>query len=359
MLKQFLKLAGNARKTLGFAASAIAVCCAISTSAHAIPFNQISQIYFFGDSLTDSGFNDLWPGLQSGKAPTFTTYGGYVWAQYLARDIKGYVLPVYPGPNPPDTITNNTTPLNGAGFVSGTLRGIDYAAAGSTTNSIGNGETWAPSLKQQIAHYLTTAPQTLDPNAVYFVWSGANDLLKLLNSVPAPTELQLLIAANTAAVNIATEVALLSSRGAKRIVVVSLPNIGFTPIIVFESAANPGLPAMLKTVTFTFNSILNQQLGTVIKQYGTKVLYFDVYDLLDNVIAATKAGQPYVISGRSFKFVNYTQGACSPVNPSAVPAIECSSTAPNNWIFADAVHPSGMAHEILAIAVETAILNWK
>jgi len=370
MLKTVTKLTVFIRMHMMVLARVAVLYCVLLNTTQALPFDQISHIYFFGDSLTDSGFNDLWPTeahpptippLPSGKAPTFTTFGGYTWAQYIARDIKGFVLPIYPGPTPPDTITNNSIyaqPPHVPGFVSGTLTGIDYAAGGSTTNSIGVSEPWAPSLHQQVAQYLSTAEQTLDPNAVYFIWSGANDILALLFAAPPlPTQLQLLVAANTAAINIANEVALLSARGAKRVVVLSLPNIGITPLIAEIAAAFhiPTLPASMKTLTFTFNSMLNQQLGKVISKYGTKVLYVDVYTLLDNVIIATQAGRPYEVAGQSFLFVNYTDPACATV-PSA---IYCPSTAPHNYIFADVLHPTDMAHRLLSLQVETEIQKWK
>jgi outer membrane lipase/esterase len=349
MLKKLSRIM-RASKRVALLASTMILCCGLSNTAQALAFNSISQLYFFGDSLTDSGFNDTWPGLSPGKAPTFTTFGGYTWSQYVERDIKRFALPVYPGPNPPDTITNNTIEVFPP-FVSGTLPGINYAAAGATTNSTGNGEAWAPSLTQQVNYYLST--NRVDPNALYFVWAGANDLLALLSS--NPTQLQLLTTANTAAINIGNSVARLAAAGAKRIVVVSLPNIGVTPFVNALAATNPTLPGSLKNVTFTFNSMLNTQLGRVINQYHIKILYVDVYDLLNNVILATQAGRPYVVAGQSFQFVNATNAACSTV----VQAINCPSTAPNGYIFADSIHPTDQAHRLLSVQIENLIQNWE
>jgi outer membrane lipase/esterase len=357
MLKKFLQLAA--------VGSAIALGCGVATVAQAIPLTSISQVYFFGDSLSDSGFNDLWTiptPLPVGKAPTFTTFAGYTWAQYIARDVKGFNLPVYPGPTPADSITNNaiyaggTAPTPGQLFVSGTKTGVDYACGGSTTNSTGLGETWAPSLVQQVNYYLATKP--VDPNAVYFIWSGANDILTLLSGSTLPTQLQLLLTAQNAAMNIANEVTALAEHGATRVVVLSLPNIGLTPLIggAAISTNNPALPATLKSATFTFNSMLNQQLGKVLATYSNlKVLYVDVYDLLDGVILATQASQPYSIGGQSFTFVNYNSPACSTVTSS----IYCPSSAPNNYIFADTLHPTNMAHRILSLAVEIGLQTWQ
>jgi outer membrane lipase/esterase len=362
MLKKFLQLAKQARAFVILFVSTV-ILCGLSNNAQAIAFSSISQLYFFGDSLTDSGYNDLWSfptPLPAGKAPTFTTFGGYTYAQYMARDIKGAVLPIYPVvtavtvPNPPDTLTNNSEfPV--PGFVSGTLKGTNYAAAGSTTNSTGFNETWAPSLLQQVGFYEANNGQRADPNAVYVILSGANDILTTLTS-GAPTELQLLLTAQTAAQNIANAAASLSAAGAKRIVVLALPNLGVTPLItgLALSEGIPTLPAEIKTVTFAFNSFLNTALGKVIQQYGTSILYEDIYDLLDNIILATAAGQPYVVAGQAFTFANVTTPACSTVSS----AIYCPSTAPTNFLFADVLHPSGMAHRVLSLQVETDIANW-
>lgn len=352
------------RKLIAIVANCVILCVGLVTVVQAIPFNQISQMYFFGDSLTDSGFNNLFP-VPAGKEPTYTTYGGYIWSQYLARDLKGFTLIppgayVSPGIAPPDTITNNTTPLSEPTiFVSPILTGINYAAAGSTTNSRGFNETWAPSLHAQVQHFITTQGGRLDPSALYFIWSGANDFLTLLFAGPVPTELQFLTTAQIAAMNIANEVETLAQHGAKRIVVMSLPNIGITPLInIISTSSNlPALPALMKTVSYTFNSLLNQQLGQVIARTGIKVLYVDTYKLLNDVVLATQSGQPYIVAGQVFQFTNYTQPVCG--NPLTTPAIICPPGTPTGFVFADGLHPTDMAHRVISLQVETLIAQWQ
>ncbi|MGQ3891152.1 SGNH/GDSL hydrolase family protein [Legionella sp. CNM-4043-24] len=367
-------ITSKGRKAGALTAAAI-MSLGLCHTAQAIPLDKISQLYFFGDSLTDSGFNNYLPlvssSMPNGKAPTFTTYGGFTWSQYLARDIKGFVLPdfesgSYPFPNPPDLITNNTTPLSnppGVGPVSGTLMGIDYAAGGSTTNSGGFNLQWAPSLHAQIQNFLATAGTPLDPNAVYFIWSGANDFLTTLTTpaiapqcsqLPpaAAQQCNLLVTADIASTNIANEVALLSRHGAEQVVVMSLPNLGYTPFI--RGMNVPGLPASMKTLSFTFNSMLNQKLGQVIASTGVKVLYVNVYGIVDDVIESTIAGKPYMVDGQAFYFTNYTDPACGAV-PSA---ILCPPGTPTGYIFADGLHPTDEAHRALSLAVEQALRRW-
>jgi outer membrane lipase/esterase len=325
-----------------------------ATNAYAIPFSAISQIYIFGDSLSDSGFNNLMTEDFPGKAPTFTTFGGYTWAQYVARDIKGYTLPTsYPVTPETDKITNNTTPINGTsyGAVDPTLTGINYACGGSTTNSIPGVLPWAPTLHQQVSHYLETAPATLDPNGVYFIWSGANDILTTLSESTTPTELQLLRTVHTASINIANEVAALSARGAKRFVIFSLPNLGSSPFVT--SLPDKSLPAKMKTLSFTYNSMLNTQLGKVIKSHSIKVMFIDAYTLLDSIIAATQAGQPYTVGGRTFTFTNYQDEACSPAI-----SLFCDNNGRTGYMFADAVHPTDLSHQLIATYVEDLIQKW-
>jgi outer membrane lipase/esterase len=341
--------------------SALILCCALSNPAQALQFNQISQVYFFGDSLSDGGFNDVWANPMRpplGKAPTFVSFGGYTWAQYVARDIKGFILPVYPGPFPEDTLTNNSfyssRPI--PKLVSGKLTGVNYAASGSTTSSTGFRENWAPSLQQQITKYLATSGGTADPNAVYFIWAGANDILILVNPPTMPTDVELLTAAQKAATNIGNVAALLSASGAKRIVVLSLPNVGMAPLIARYAAVYnmPALPGYMKNVSFFFNSMLNTQLGKVIAKYGTHILLVNVYGLFDNVVLATQKGQPYTVAGQSFQFVNYKDPACE----TAPSAMYCPSSAPNNYIFADMFHLSDMSHRLLSLEVEKEIQRW-
>lgn len=334
-----------------------------SSAANALQYSQIGNIYFFGDSLTDSGFNDLWPTvahppsvptLPPGKAPTFTTFGGYTWAQYIARDIKGTVLPVYPGPTPPDTMTNNSC-CNVPGFVSGTLTGFNYAAGGSTTNSIGVSETWAPSLITQVNTFLNTPGKTIHPNDIFFIWEGANDLLAILDN-PPPTDLALqymmLSAAQKAAVNITYAVSALSARGAKRFVIMSLPNIGRAPLVTVLN--DPFFAQAAKNVSFTFDSMLNQQLGTIVNRYNIKFIYVNIYTLLDEIINDSNKGVPYVVQNQSFLFTNTTDPVCG----FTTSAIYCTETS-NGHVFADLLHPTDMAHRLISLQVESLIKLWQ
>jgi outer membrane lipase/esterase len=340
------------------------LCTMLSSVAQAVPFSEISKVYFFGDSLTDSGFNNTYTLLNGipDKAPTFTTFNGYTWSEYLARDITGTPL-LPPGtlfPSLEDQITNNTTPL----FYDPSQpsppqpvilpSGFNFACGGArTVAEPGITIYWAPSVQQQIQNYLSSAPAKLDPKAMYFIWSGANDMLYGISAKLNPIAFMQLVDQTTT--QIVEQVRVLSARGAKRIVVISLPNIGITPFItqLAVKVGNPTLPEKIKNLTFMFNSQLNQKLGALNKRQQVKILYFDTYTLVNNLIIKANEGKPTVISGISFFFTNVTEPVCT-----APLAILCQQTS-NNYLFADSVHPTDMTHRALSLELENRILQWK
>ncbi|STY29901.1 lysophospholipase A [Legionella wadsworthii] len=361
-MSQLKKIIVHTRKKFFVLLGMLSLCSLLSHVAQAIPFTEISKVYFFGDSLTDSGFNNNFTALRGfhQKAPTFTTYHGYTWAQYVAHDLTGTpLLPpgiIFPSLN--DQMTNNTTPL----FIDPTQpapppivllpNGFNFACGGSrTVAEPGIDFYWAPSVQRQIQHYLATAPAKLDPHAVYFIWAGANDMLFGISAQLNPVAFLQLIDVTTS--QIVQQVETLAARGAQRIVVLSLPNIGVTPLAsqLAASIGDPTLPANLKNLSFMFNSLLNQKLGAV-KRHRAKILYFDTYLALNNLITNAMAGIPTVVSGIPFLFQNVTSPVCT-----ASLAILCQQTS-NNYLFADSVHPTDMAHRALSLEVENQIRLW-
>ena len=113
---------------------------------------------------------------------------------------------------------------------------------------------------------------------MYFIWSGANDIFAALAQKPMPSQLQLLQVSDISTTGIANEVAALSARGAKRIVVLSLPNLASTPFIngLAVQIGDPTFPANIKNLSFIFGSMLNQKLGALMRRFPVKILYFDI-----------------------------------------------------------------------------------
>jgi outer membrane lipase/esterase len=81
---------------------------------------------------------------------------------------------------------------------------------------------------------------------------------------------------------------------------------------------------------------------------------------LDNLIENAQKGKPTLVNGQKFYFDNYTDPVCPPATEPL--SIYCTYTYRQNnmnYLFADSVHPSGLAHYVLALEVERQIKLWK
>ena len=76
---------------------------------------------------------------------------------------------------------------------------------------------------QQLATYLGSTGGVADPDALYSVWGGANDLLSLTDPATVPAVIGGAVAAEVGIV------AALQQAGARYVLVANLPDIGLTP----------------------------------------------------------------------------------------------------------------------------------
>ncbi len=268
-----------------------------------------SQTVFFGDSLTDSGFfRPLLPASVRPVTGQFTTNPGFVWSQYLA-DYYGTTA----GPN-----GNGQT-------------GTNYAAGGArvginTTGALGP----IPSLATQMTNHLTANGGRADSRALYSVWGGANDLFAITNAgAPAASTIA---AAVTSEVGIVTT---LRNAGAQYILVATVPDLGVTPAFRALGAA---AQAQGTALTTTYNNSLFSSLASS----GLRVIPLDTFNLLREITANPNA----------YGFTNITGTACQP--QITANSLTCNPTsyvtpdAANTYLFADGVHPTSRAHQILS-----------
>ncbi len=271
------------RPTLAAAAVSLA---AVSTGVSA----QFSGAYVFGDSLSDAG--------QYGAR--FTTNPGLTFPMYVTERYGIGVTPSFTG-------------------------GTDYGQGGARVNSPSplippN----APniSIAQQVTQFLAAGP--LDPNALYQLQGGANDILVLAGQAAAgqitPAQLQAGVA--QAAADLAVQAVRLQAAGARYLVVYNLPDVGLTPAAGAQNARG----------TFTalaglFNSTLNAGLASA----GLQVIQVNAFKLLQEVVANPSA----------FGFTNVTSVACTTASAlNCTPATLVTPDAALTYAFADGVHPT-------------------
>lgn len=274
-----------------------------------------SNTVFFGDSLTDAGY--FRPVLLQVVGPSgaligkFTTNPGLVWSEYLAQ---------YYG--------TDASP-NGNG-----QSGDNYAAGGArvgvdVTNALG----FVPSLSTQMNSYLAANGGRADPNALYTVWGGANDVFAVVSD---PSQAQAIIGgAVTAQVTI---VGTLQAAGAQYVLVPNLPDIGLTPSFRAGGAAAMGQGTALAAA---YNDALYGGLAAS----GLRVIPVDTFHFLQEVVA-----DPGL-----YGFANVTSAGCgvqpAPAGDSSLfcnPGSFVDPSAQTSYLFADGVHPSAAGQQAIA-----------
>ena len=285
----------------------------IASVAHA---REFSNIFIFGDSLSDAGTY-----ARAISAPPdyakFTTNPDKVWNQSLGVNYGVGVSPVYSTDNV--VFTPNET-------------GNSFAVGGARVDL--NMEPNVPSVSAQVTNFLSRGP--VDSNALYAVWAGSNDTFfqsagVVEFNVPVQDALANL---KTAALAEASQIARLQDTGAKNLIVIGMPNVAVTLLGV---STGPEGAALLDAMTTTFNNTLKDSIA------GRNLLYFDsslaIKAIIDNP-------SRFGIKNTSEPACGGTTNAlgCVPgVTPGSVTAEQAAS-----YLFADSIHPTGTFHSVIS-----------
>ena len=286
---------------------------------------SFGSVVVFGDSLSDSGnrgnlARQTWPGLPAGSS--FTTNPDPVAAEIVARAFG----------------------VSGEPSLAG---GPNYAWGGACMNPRGPCPSAVPTVAAQIEQYLSSrAGGRADPNALYSVWGGVNDIVSTVTRNPTdPRQAGIdTVAAAAAAV---AHVRRLRDAGARYVVVYNLPDIGLTPFAA-------GQPAPVRGALSTLIGAYNRALAAGLREREEGIVPIDVFALFNEV-----AEDP-----ESYGFSDIAGTAC----PAGSSSIACGprdsdyrwpwTYAPGanlSHVFADARHPGGAAHAMVASAVTSTL----
>lgn len=283
-------------------------------ASQAASATQFSQVVIIGDSLSDGGNLSL---VLGSPTPTrFTTNPGETAAELVA-----------------DGLGHPTTAslLGGTNFAFGGAGLVHNSSAGPI-----------PTLPQQLGMYLTATGGQADPNALYQVWGGANDIFYLTATT---TDTAALVTGTATAAQ--TELGLLGqlqTAGGRYVVVYNLPDIGKTPSAMAGGAAASAGATQLSVI---YNSTLSSGLSQL-SAGGLNVIPVNTYGLINEVIANPGA----------YGFSNVTDAACGLASSS----VECgpagsgakytyAAGTDQTYLFADGVHPTTAAHRLLSQVV--------
>ena len=278
-------------------------CLAVTAFAYAAP-PRYDAIYVFGDSYCDAGNIYI---ATKGAEPLSPPYyngrfsNGPIWVEHVASAMGLPMLPSLEG-------------------------GTDYAFGGAwVTEPQVTTEGTIPDVPQQVGLYLSLHGGKADPNALYILEGGGNDIVGNLASGISAQQLGFQIAAG-----ISEGELLLRRAGAKNFLIPDLLNVGLLP----AAQANPSFASAAAVAT---NKSLDSLLAIEGFLQGIRIRRLDVFALLQAIQA----------DATHFGFTNITDPCLSPTGT------VCSD--PDHTFFWDTFHPTEFGHAFFAVTVEAAL----
>ncbi len=278
------------------------------TQALVPSFNNLT---IFGDSLSDPG--NLF-GLTGFFPPFPYSLGrfsnGDIWADYLMDDL-GFE---------PAQVQNFA--LGGA--TTGRDNGLDPLISSLTGTSVN-----LPGLLDQVDSYLSALGDgPANPDSLYVVWAGANDLFNL-PSDPAAVPGFLAQAVE----NIATAIGTLAAAGADTFLVPNLPNLGLTP-----RALGDGTSVQATVLSQLFNAGLATTLEALKQRspWAIDIVSVDLFGLTTEIIGAPA----------EFGFTNVTD-----------PLLNQGLLNAPGFFWWDQQHPTTTVHALLADVFQTSLVE--
>lgn len=278
-----------------------------------------STIYAFGDSLSDAG-NLYTVTLHAIPAAPYVDghfTNGAVWVQDLAA---GLGLPV-PQPS--------------------TLGGTDFAYGDAETGSEALHALSPIDLPSQLLQF-TAAHPLPDPNALYTLSIGGNDVFDAIAAYPAnPT---VAMADITGAVgNEMRFISALAGDGARNLAVLNVPDLGLTPSETAQGAQTGQLASSLSAL---YDAQLGASLSSLAASDHLNLHLVNSYALLDQAVSNPAA----------FGFSNVTEPVWTGnyTDPGSG-TLNATGAAQNGYLFFDGVHPTAAAHALLAAAAQSSL----
>jgi phospholipase/lecithinase/hemolysin len=283
--------------------------------------SQIDAIYAFGDSLSDAGNVYSLTGIPTTPYSGGRFSNGPVWVQDLSASL---------GLGPLTASRNG-----GTDFAYGDAStGVTPVHPSSPTSFIDlTGATG------QVGQFHEAVP-VADPNALYTIWIGSNDLSDILtHATPANYAAD----AAAAVANIDSAINTLAGFGAKNFLILTVPDLGKTPDAITAGplavAASSGLSAAFDLALVDGSAAASlPSLSQIAAGDHLNLSVLDTYSLIDGIVAHPGA----------YGFSDVTQGCVTPGPIPYVDGTDCSD--PSQYLFWDGLHPTEGGHALVADA---------
>lgn len=299
-------------------ASTLVMASLVSLPTQAAAF---SNVFIFGDSLSDTGNNYL-----AGLYDPNQVVSGNTYVPQKTYDRGSNPFGTYS--NGPTWATQFTAAL-GLSALPSLGGGTSYAFGGAATS----GAEFPYSMKVQVGQFLTKFSNVAPSDALYVVAGGGNNARAAGAALAMPglsfAEQVSIISANASqyATDIGSMVDSLQAAGAQNIVVWNAPNLGASPF-----AAATGTQGISTLLVTTMNQALAYRLGGE----TAGVSSFDIFGLV---------GQ--ISSNQAAYGINNVSDACGAASNS------CDAASALFW---DAIHPTAKGHQLIADAMFAAVV---
>lgn len=268
--------------------------------------HEFSKLVVFGDSLSDTGNLAIF----DFPPPYFENRisDGPVVADLIAQEIASNA--------------------NASRHLLGQEEGFNYAVAGG---NIAGDEP--EDLPQQVSAYLQRANDQADPDALYLIFVGGNDL-RDLRSRASLSQAQLEI--NQILLSLDTQIQRLLDAGARVLFVPNVANIGRLPETLDREPTDPGIAARAESYTRAYNQSLT---GMLAGYDGNREIVIAEYDLF-------AAFEDLIENASELGFTNTREGCFDPDEREV--ALECIFLGFGTRVFFDGLHPSSASNAIIA-----------
>src|SRR3569832_1372374 len=314
----------------------LACCLLLSTAltnpASALP---ISNLFILGDSLSEQG--NLFAATSAQypvTIPPIPAADHYNQGRFSNGEIYAGLLANKLG------LSSSPTSVGGNNYAYGGARTTYIRVEASAPFNLGGilpsgARPWTLDLEREAF----AAQGIHDPNALYVIWSGSNDVGDIIPLVLTGNTVLAAQFMSTAVTGIKDGIDTFLNAGAQTILVPNVPDLGLVPEITAKDPLFPGAPPHLASQTATavvqqFNSLVDAML----RGYsGVDIVRYDSIGYLRVVVADTAAFWVSNVTLACFS------GFVSPAGP-----IDTVCANPDDFVFWDAEHPSAAFHAVIA-----------
>ncbi len=285
-----------------------------------------TDLFVFGDSLSDQGNVHLFTG---GLVPPIEYTDGTHYGRFTngLNYIDGLAA----------SLGLNSLSSSAPGGVH------NYAFGGARTDSQSVGGFPVPGalsiLAQKDRFISDLVGGSADPNALFVVWAGANNLIDIVETAAGDPSYNPATALAKAVADVGTIVDDLALKGARNILVPNLPDFGVLPLV---TDFGPQVSTDASKLTIAFNDSLGSVLNGVQGLFSDlNLVRFDTFALFNAVLADPAA----------FGFSNTTAGCYSKFGEPG--GATCAN--PDEYVSWDGFHPTSAIHSLLASRMASAV----